>query len=135
MSSDPPPPAAPAARYAALIERFGAAWQKGSADRMVDLFTSDAAFFPGPFDSPARGHAAIHAYWRDTPLEQSEVAFRFGEIFVAGPWFATEFKVSFRRRRTGERVVVRGALFCETADDRIAEMRMYWDRSVDRQSR
>lgn len=139
MSSDPTAPgepgvtAAPATRYAALMERFGKAWEKGKTDAMVDLFTPDAAFFPGPFEPPARGHAGIHAYWRDTPMEQAEVAFRFGEIFVAGPWFATEFKCTFRRRRTGEPVVVKGALFCETADDRIAELRMYWERSVERQ--
>jgi len=47
---------------------------------------------------------------------------------VAGPWFATEFRCTYRRRRTGEWVDARGAMFCETKDDKITEMRMYWHR-------
>jgi ketosteroid isomerase-like protein len=127
-----PSPDSPTARYAALVERFKTGWEKGNADRIVDLFTPDGVFVAGPFDPPAKGHDAIRSYWREAPMEQSEVAFRFGEIFVAGPWFATEFKCTFRRRRTGHKVVVRGALFCETSGDLLSEMRMYWDRVVDR---
>jgi ketosteroid isomerase-like protein len=47
-----------------------------------------------------------------------------------GPWFSAEFKCTFRRRRTGEPVDVRGAIFCETADGLISEMRMYYHRVV-----
>jgi len=54
--------------------------------------------------------------------------FTSGEIYAAGPWFSTEFKCVFRRRRTGEWVEARGAIFCETESDRITEMRMYWHR-------
>ena len=48
------------------------------------------------------------------PYNQSEITFSSGEIFGAGPWFSTEFKCVFRRRRTGEWVEARGAIFCET---------------------
>jgi ketosteroid isomerase-like protein len=122
----------PSAAYGALLTRFGEAWQQGSADAMADVFTPSAVFVPGPFDPPVRGLEGIRAYWRDVPHEQAEVSFRHGEIFVVGPWFATEFKCTFRRRRTGEPVVIKGALFCESADGKISEMRMYWERLVQR---
>jgi ketosteroid isomerase-like protein len=118
------------AEFDALIAKFGQAWQQGKPELMAEVFTDDAVFVPGPFEAPVRGRDAIRLYWRDVPLEQAEIAFRHGEIFLAGPWFATEYKCTFRRRRTGESVTVKGALFCETADGRIAEMRMYWERSV-----
>jgi ketosteroid isomerase-like protein len=120
------------AEFDALIAKFGQAWQQGKPELMAEVFTDDAVFVPGPFEAPVRGRDAIRLYWRDVPLEQAEIAFRHGEIFLAGPWFATEYKCTFRRRRTGEAMTVRGALFCETADGRIAEMRMYWERSVRR---
>jgi ketosteroid isomerase-like protein len=133
MAPDPSSPSPPAASPpATLLQRFGAGWEQGQADRIADLFTPDGVFVPGPFDPPLTGRDAIVAYWRDLPLEQAEVSFRVGEIFVAGPWFATEFKCTFRRRRTGEKVVVKGALFCETAGELLGEMRMYWDRVVQR---
>ena len=116
--------------YNDLITRFGKGWEKGDTPALVDLFTEDAAFYPSPLDPPVKGREAIRLYWKDIPHEQAEISFRFGEIFVAGPWFATEFRCTFRRRRTGEAVDVRGALFCETADARISEMRMYWHRDV-----
>jgi len=125
-----PPPTA--AAFGALVARFGAGWEQGNADAMAGIFTEDAVFQPGPFETPIRGRAAIGTYWRDVPREQAEISFRCGEVFVAGPWFATEYKCTFRRRRTGEAIVIRGALFCETAGDLVSEMRMYWERAARR---
>jgi len=116
--------------YGELIGRFGKGWEQGSPEEMTAAFTDDATFLPGPFDRPLHGKAAIAEYWKDIPLEQAEISFRFGEIFAVGPWFATEIKCTFRRRRTGQRVDIRGAVFCETSGGKIAEMRMYWDRTV-----
>jgi ketosteroid isomerase-like protein len=118
-------------RYAILIERFGESWEKGDAAGIAGVFSGDAVFVPEPFATPITGRGAISDYWKDLPFEQSEVSFRCGEVYAAGPWFATEFKCTFRRRRSGEPVDVRGALFCETADGEITEMRMYWARRVE----
>lgn len=112
-----------------LLEAFGRAWEQGDVEALVAVFTPDALFLESPFGTPAKGAAAIRAYWRDLPANQAEVTFRTGEIYVAGPWFATEFRCSYRRRRTGERVEIKGAMFCETQDDKIGEMRMYWHRN------
>ena len=78
--------------------------------------------------------ALAHSHGRDarrvpgrTP-SQSEITFTSGEIYAAGPWFSTEFKCVFRRKRTGEWVDARGAIFCETDAGLITEMRLYWHR-------
>ena len=118
------------ASFERLVEQFGKGWEAGQPDRMAAPFTADATFIPGPFETALRGSSAIAAYWSDVPREQSAISFRFGEIFTAGPWFATEFKCTYRRVRTGEWVEVSGALFGETAEGKISEMRMYWDRSI-----
>ena len=99
---------------------------------MAQVFTDDAELVPDAFGAPVRGRDAIEEYWNDIPYEQSDVSFRFGEIHVAGPWFAVEFKCTFRRRRTGELIDVRGSMFCETQGGLLSEMRMYWDRRVGR---
>jgi ketosteroid isomerase-like protein len=85
-------------------------------------------FLETPFSSALNGLEAIKSYWGDVPFHQSEVSFTSGEIFGAGPWFAAEFKCSFRRRRSGDWVEARGALFCETNGEKVTEMRMYWHR-------
>lgn len=118
------------ATYAALMKQFGDGWQKLSSRLIASVFSENAVFVPDPYGSSVEGQAAIAKYWEDIPYEQSEVHFRFGEIYQVGPWFSTEFKCTFRRRRTGEEIDVRGALFCETHGDKISEMRMYWDRRV-----
>jgi ketosteroid isomerase-like protein len=118
--------------YSALVERFGKGWEAGDAKAMAAVFTESGVFIPDPFDPPVTGRQAIAGYWNDVPYEQSEIRFRFGEVYVAGPWFATEFKCTFRRRRTGEPLDVRGTLFCETEGDLISEMRMYYLRARSR---
>ena len=111
-----------------LIDTFGDGWGRGNLDLLVSVYTPDVVFIETPFSAPLKGIDAVRQYWADAPYSQSEVSFTSGEIYSAGPWFSTEFKCRFRRRRTGEWVEARGAIFCETAGDRISEMRMYWHR-------
>jgi ketosteroid isomerase-like protein len=116
--------------FRALVDTFGGGWERGDVDTICSVFAPDAVFIETPFSAPDRGVTAIRAYWKDIPALQAEISFRSGEIYVAGPWFATEFRCTFRRRRTGEQVDARGAIFCETKDGKITEMRMYWHRYV-----
>lgn len=111
-----------------LVDTFGKGWAKGDIPLLMSVFSDDAVFIDTPFGEPRKGREAILLYWRDVPVHQAEVTFSSGEIFAAGPWFSAEYKVTFRRRRTGEWVEARGAMFCETADGRISELRMYWHR-------
>lgn len=115
--------------YEKLIGAFGAGWAKGDEEQICGVFTEEGIFYPAPFDGPLRGRDAIRGYWKDVPKEQAEVSFKSGEIFIAGPWFATEFRCTFRRRRTGELMDVRGSLFCETENELLSEVRMYWHRA------
>lgn len=111
-----------------LIDAFGKAWEKAKVDAMLEVFAPDAVFQDSPFGTAITGSEGIRGYWQDVPYHQSEITFHSGEIYAAGPWFSTEFKVVYRRRRTGEWVDARGAIFCETAGGKISEMRMYWIR-------
>jgi uncharacterized protein (TIGR02246 family) len=115
-------------QFRALIDAFGRAWEAGDVDGVLAVFTPDAVFQESPFGPQEKGTGAIRAYWKDLPANQAEVSFRSGEIYVAGPWFATEFDCAYRRRRTGQRVEARGAIFCETKEGKISEMRLYWHR-------
>ena len=111
-----------------LIDTFGSGWSTGDIGRLMSVYASDAVFVETPFTPELRGTDAIRGYWNEVPYNQSEVSFSSGEIYAAGPWFSTEFKCVFRRRRSGEWVEARGAIFCETEGERITEMRMYWHR-------
>jgi ketosteroid isomerase-like protein len=111
-----------------LIDEFGRGWARAKIDIIMSVFAAEAVFQDTPFSEPLRGSDAVKSYWADVPLFQSEISFTAGEIFTVGPWFATEFKCTFRRRRTGEWVDARGAIFCETNGEKITEMRMYWER-------
>lgn len=111
-----------------LIDALGRGWSRGNVDTIMAIFAADAVFIETPFSEPITGAEAIRGYWAEVPYNQSEVTFTSGEIFSVGPWFSTEFKCVFRRRRTGDWVDARGAIFCETAGEQISEMRMYWHR-------
>jgi ketosteroid isomerase-like protein len=111
-----------------LIDAFGQGWARGSVEQMMAVFAADAVFLETPFSEPRRGLSAVRRFWVEVPLHQSEISFASGEIYAAGPWFSTEFKCVFRRKRTGEWVDARGAIFCETSGGKITEMRMYWHR-------
>jgi ketosteroid isomerase-like protein len=111
-----------------LVDTFGTGWARGDIDLLMSVYAPEAVFVETPFTPTVRGTEAVRAYWSEVPYNQSEITFTSGEIYAAGPWFSTEFKCVFRRRRTGEWVEARGAIFCETEGERITEMRMYWHR-------
>lgn len=111
-----------------LLDTLARGWSKGRVDLLIDLFHPQAILLETPFSQPMQGIDAIRAWAADIPYHQSEVSFTTGELFVAGPWFSGEFKLVFRRRKTGEWVDARGALFAETDGDKITELRMYWHR-------
>jgi len=111
-----------------LVDSFARGWSKGQIDLIMEVFSPDAVFLETPFSDPLTGVEAIRKYWSDVPYHQSEISVSTGEIFLVGPWFSTEFKSVFRRRRTGDWVEARGSMFCETDGVRISEMRMYWHR-------
>lgn len=124
--AEPPPDTRALGR--SLIDAFGSGWSKGNIELLMSVFSPDAVYIETPFSEPQRGAAAVRRFWVEVPLHQSEISFTSGEIYAAGPWFSTEFKCVYRRKRTGEWVDARGAIFCETAGSRITEMRMYWHR-------
>jgi ketosteroid isomerase-like protein len=111
-----------------LIDDFGQGWSRGNVDLLMSVFAAEMVFVETPFSEPLRGAESVRRYWLEVPLHQSEVTFSSGEIYAAGPWFSTEFKCVYRRKRTGEWVDARGAIFCETDGAKITEMRMYWHR-------
>src|SRR5437773_2548695 len=84
--------------YRRLVDAFGRGWERGDPEEILSVFTADAVFLETPFSDKETGHAAIRRYWTDLPANQAEVTFRSGEIYVAGPWFATEFRCTYRRR-------------------------------------
>jgi hypothetical protein len=111
-----------------LLERFARGWGKGRVEEMVSIFHPMAIFLETPFSEPIQGVDAIRRWASDIPYHQSEATFATGELFTAGPWFAAEFKLTFRRRKTGEWVEARGALVAETDGSLVTELRMYWHR-------
>ena len=111
-----------------LLDTFARGWSRAQTDVLVSVFDEEAVFLETPFSNPIQGIAGIRQYWSEVPVHQAEITVTTGEIYSAGPWFASEFKAVFRRRRTGEWVEAKGAIFCETRDGLITEMRMYWHR-------
>lgn len=111
-----------------LMDAFTKGWSKADLELILSVFAEQAVFYETPFAPVHSGIDAIRRYWADVPYHQSEITATSGEIYVAGPWFSTEFKSVFRRRRTGEWIEARGAIFCETDGAKISEMRMYWHR-------
>ncbi len=113
-----------------LADTLAQGWSRGKVDVFMSVFADEAIFIETPFAAPITGLADIRRWAGDIPYRQSEATFTVGEIFAAGPWFSAEFKLTFRRRRTGDWVEARGAMFAETNDGRITELRMYWHRWI-----
>src|SRR3990172_2085315 len=90
-----------------LMDTLASGWSKGRVDTMLEVFSEDAVFIETPFTAPRTGIQAIREWANDIPYYQSDAT------------FSTEFKLTFRRRTSGDWVEARGALFAETGGFRI----------------
>jgi ketosteroid isomerase-like protein len=118
------------ARARAIAETLAKGWSKARVDVMMSCFAEGAVLIETPFAGRVEGAEAIRAWAADIPYAQSEPRFTVGEVFVAGDlWFSTEFRLVFRRRKSGQWVDARGAMFAETDGAKITELRMYWHRT------
>src|SRR5688572_14879322 len=79
----------------AFMDAFGKGWERAKVDEIIAGFAEDATFLDDPFAQPIQGKAAIRDYWKDVAYHQSEITFTPGEVFSAGPWFSTEFRVVY----------------------------------------
>ena len=61
----------------AWLQEYGAAWEHGDADRIVELFAANGSYRVTPFDSPLVGHDAIRQYWLENPATHVNVEFSF----------------------------------------------------------
>ncbi len=117
-----------AERARELLDGIANGWTRARVDLLTEGFHQEIVFQETPFSSPVNGIEAVREWASDIPYQQSETRFTVGEAYRVGPWFSTEFRLVFRRRKTGEWVDARGALFAETDGNLITELRMYWHR-------
>src|SRR2546422_3420556 len=88
--------------YRELLDTFGRGWERGAVDEIASIFAPDAVFLDTPFSAKSVGIDAIRAYWNEVPQNQADVTFKSGELYVAGPWFATEFRCTRSEEHTSE---------------------------------
>ncbi len=112
-----------------ILSRYKKAWEKRDPELAVELFTRDASYLEGPFDSrPMKGLREIRDYWAMVPRFQKKIRFSYGPVFRldrSSVW-GTEWSASYTKVKTGERIRLKGVLFCELRDGKVRRFWEYW---------
>jgi hypothetical protein len=115
-----------------ILSKYKKAWEKRDPQLATELFTPDATYREDPFDKrPMRGIREIRDYWTKVPKFQRNIRFSHGPVFRVGRsrvW-GTEWSASYTKVQTGERIRLRGVLFCELASRRVRRFWEYWHAS------
>ncbi len=112
-----------------VLEKYKKAWETRSPDLAMELFTRDATYREDPFDPrPMRGLREIRDYWAEVPKFQKNISFTHGPVFQIGRsrvW-GTEWSARYTKVQTGEKVKLKGVLFCELRGESIRRFWEYW---------
>ncbi len=112
-----------------VLADYKKAWETRDPDLAIRLFTPDATYQEDPFDTrPMRGLREIRDYWAEVPKFQKDISFTYGPVFRLGQsrvWGA-EWFARYTMVKTGERVKLKGLLFCELRGERIRRFWEYW---------
>jgi uncharacterized protein (TIGR02246 family) len=115
------------ASAAAWLDRYGDAWRGRDPDAAAALFTDDATYAETPFDEPARGRAAIRAYWSAVPRLQREIEFAHELLAADGDLVVALWQAAYTRVADGERIRLDGVFALRFAPDgRCRELREWW---------
>jgi limonene-1,2-epoxide hydrolase len=99
-----------------LLAEIKRGWEGRLPDAIVDLFAADADYRESPFTRPLSGSNAIRARWNDVCARQVNVEFDAERIWVSGATVLASWHAAYTRRRTAERVRVRGFTTFELDD-------------------
>ena len=99
-----------------VLARFKRAWESRDPDAMVELFAQDAEYRLDPFLQPLTGVNAIREHWNGIAAEQAHVDFDAERVWVSGRTVLASWHAAYTRRRTAERVRVRGFSTLELDD-------------------
>lgn len=106
--------------------RFKQAWEKRDPDQMMMLFAPDAEYRPDPFEPPLRGANEIRGYWNRIAVEQTHVDFDAERVWVVGRTVLGSWHAAHTRRRTGERMRIRGFTSMEVDGDGLVSRLREW---------
>ena len=112
------------------LERYGQAWESGSPESVLDLFSERAEYFETPFDPPMVGHDAIRRYWTEGAKEtQRHVRFSAQPIAFDGESGHALWRATFERVPSGSRVELEGVLSARfDSGMRCVVFREWWHR-------
>ncbi len=117
------------ALFEKILSQYKAAWENRDPDLAVKLFTANATYREDPFDTrPLRGRRAIYAYWSQVPKYQRNISFAYGPVFQlqgSNVWGA-EWVAKYTKVGSGERIRLRGVLFCRLSGGKISGFWEYW---------
>lgn len=112
-----------------VLAKYKKAWETQDPDLAVKLFTPNSTHREDPFDSrPLRGLREIRDYWAMGQEFQKNVSFSHEQVFRIGRsrvWGA-EWSARYTKVKTGERIRLRGVLFCELRQKKIRRFWEYW---------
>lgn len=112
-----------------ILGKYKHAWESRDPGLAVQLFTPEATYRESPFDKrPLRGATEIGEYWAEVPKHQKEITFSYGLIFSStdfGIWGA-EWRARYTKIGTGEKISLKGVLFCELSERKIRRFWEYW---------
>jgi ketosteroid isomerase-like protein len=115
------------------LDAYGEAWAAGDPERLLQLFSPDAAYHETPFEPPMVGAEAIRRYWIEGARDgQSDVVFAAEPICVAGPVGWAHWRATFQRVQSGRQVELDGILSTRLDElGRCVEFREWWHRRED----
>lgn len=118
-----------------LLAEWETAMASHDLDRILALFTADAAWQEVPLNVDAQGHDAIRAHLEGVFAATADIAYDVSSGFATGDQMAAEWTVSGTVTGNfpglppgqGQRFSVRGASIFEVKDGKIARYTEYWD--------
>jgi hypothetical protein len=79
------------------VDRYIAAWRSNEADDIAALFTPDAVYLTGPFDTPWRGHDGITSGWLENKDEPGDWSFTY-DVIATGSIGVVEGRTTYPDR-------------------------------------
>ncbi len=112
------------------LDKYGQAWERGDAERVIRLFTDDANYYETPFDKPMNGHEAIHRYWSEgAGQSQKDVQFSAQILAVGEDFGIARWQAKLVRVPSGKQVALDGVLLASLDEwGKCKVFREWWHR-------
>ena len=114
-----------------VMVKYGNAWEKKSADLILNCFTKNGIYQESPLSKPYKGHAEIRKFWnKSVGKHTKQIKFKLVKYYVSNDSKTGFAEWECKNVHKGKKHHMAGVMILKMKGDKITSLNEYWNTKI-----